>query len=306
MTAMGELDPWLVAARFVQVSACAVLFGELLFIVSIARDGGLARRGVRAALGTCVALVALSGAAWLILVAAAVSGGSPSQPDWHTVRLVVTATTFGHVWTLRALLLVGVAFTVALRAPRSALAAAALCLAALAWAGHAAAGVGPQRGIELASDVLHLLAAGAWIGALPGLAWTLAHEPSAARLHRVVRRFSVWGVWSVAALVATGLVNSWYRVGTLAGLTQSDYGRLLLVKLTFVAAMIALAACNRYLWTPRLLGPQPGALRALRTNTLLEIAAGLCVLGIVGALGVTMPAAHGGMQHTMPVMHMGH
>jgi len=48
MTAMGELDPWLVAARFVQVSACAVLFGELLFIVSIARDGALARRGVRA------------------------------------------------------------------------------------------------------------------------------------------------------------------------------------------------------------------------------------------------------------------
>jgi putative copper resistance protein D len=192
------------------------------------------------------------------------------------------------------------------RARRVAFAAAALCLATLAWAGHAAAGVGMQRGIELTSDVVHLIAAGAWLGMLPALAWMLAHEAETARLHRVVRRFSAYGAASVTALVVTGVVNGWYRVGSFAALTESDYGRLLLAKLALVAAMLVLAAFNRYLWTPRLLGPQPHALRSLRRNTVLEIAAGLCVLGIVGALGVTMPAAHSGMQHMEPAMHMGH
>jgi hypothetical protein len=47
-------------------------------------------------------------------------------------------------------------------------------------------------------------------------------------------------------------------------------------------------------------------LRSLRRNTLLEIVAGAGVIAIVGALGITVPAAHGTMQHAMPAMHMGH
>ena len=122
----------------------------------------------------------------------------------------------------------------------------------------------------------------------------------------MVRRFSVYGAASGAALALTGLVNAWYRVGSLAALTGTDYGRLLLAKLALVAFMVALAIVNRYLWTPRLLGPPGNAMRALRRNTVLEIAAGAGVLAIVGALGATMPAAHAGMQHTMPAMHTGH
>jgi putative copper resistance protein D len=302
---MPDADPWLIVARFVQIAACVLLFGQLLFTRWIARDDGLARAGVRAVLFACIAIVALSGAAWLALVASAVSGAPLPRVDSHTLWTLARATTFGQVWSLRGALLVVVAVAVAVRATRVAFAAAAACLALLAWAGHAGAGVGAQRGIELTSDVVHLVAAGAWLGALPALAWLLAHAPGAMRLHRIVRRFSAWGMTSVAALVVTGVVNGWYRVGSFAALTGSDYGRLLLAKLALVAAMLMLAAVNRYVWTPRLLGVQPHAVHALRRNTVLEIAAGLCVLGIVGALGVTMPAAHGGMRHAMPAMHMG-
>jgi putative copper resistance protein D len=302
---MTDTSPWLIVARWIQITACIVLFGQLLFTLAIERDDGLARRGVQQLLFGCVVVIVLSGFAWLALVAASVSDQPVFGVEPGTLWLLFTATTFGHVWTLRALSLLLVALALWRQMSALAFVAAAACLASLALAGHAAAGVGTQREIELASDMVHLIAAGAWLGALPALAWILAHETETIRVHRVVRRFSVYGVASVTALVATGIVNAWYRLGSVAALTQSDYGRLLLAKLLLVAAMVVLALFNRYLWTPRLLGPQPSALRALRRNTLLEIVAGLGVIAIVGALGVTMPAAHSAMQHTMPAMHMG-
>jgi putative copper resistance protein D len=304
MTEMPQLNPWLIVARAVQIGACVLLFGQLAFTLFIEADGRPGR-GVRRTLAAAIVAILLSGAAWLVLVAASVSGETMQALDAHTLGLVIGATTFGHVWSVRAGLLLVAAVALWLRARGIAFAAAAACLASLAWAGHAAAGVGTQRWIELASDMVHLIAAGTWLGALPALAWTLAHEAETDRLYRIVRRFSVCGVASVVALVATGVVNAWYRVGNVRGLVDSDYGRLLIVKLVLVAAMVALAARNRHRWTPELRGRQPRAAQALRRNTIAEIALGAAVVGIVGALGVTMPAAHAGMEHAMPAMHMG-
>ncbi len=58
--------------------------------------------------------------------------------------------------------------------------------------------------------------------------------------------------------------------------------------------MLALAAINRLHWTPRLAvaGESALALSRLRRNALAETALGLAVLGLVAALGVTVPALH--------------
>ena len=47
-------------------------------------------------------------------------------------------------------------------------------LASLAWAGHGAATPGAAGDLHLAADVLHLLAAGLWLGTLPPLVLLLA------------------------------------------------------------------------------------------------------------------------------------
>ena len=47
--------------------------------------------------------------------------------------------------------------------------AAGLALSALAWTGHGAAGEGAIGWAHLLADILHLIAAGAWVGALIGL-----------------------------------------------------------------------------------------------------------------------------------------
>ena len=131
--------------------------------------------------------------------------------------------------------------------------------------------------LQIVSDVVHLLAAGAWLGALPGLVFLLGGAQPLEATAQMVRRFSTLGVLSVSALVLSGLGNSWYLVGTVPALVGTDYGQVLLMKLALFAAMVALAAVNRLSLTARLKVQDPSnpeALRSLRRNASLEIAAG--------------------------------
>src|SRR5262249_42441596 len=108
-----------------------------------------------------------------------------------------------------------------------------------AWTGHA--GATPGVAFPLAADALHLLAAGAWLGGLPPLAMLLAaawrgKEPHWASVTAIaVQRFSPLGVISVSMLLASGIANSWYEVGTLNNLFATSYGLLVLLKIALFA-----------------------------------------------------------------------
>lgn len=149
------------------------------------------------------------------------------------------------------------------------------------------------------ADIAHLLAAGAWLGAL--MMFVLALEArgcgaaEAQVIHRALKDFSGVGSIAVAAIVASGLANGWFLVGLghLGGLTASPWGRLLIVKLVLFAMMLAFAALNRFRLTPRLEAAgsdDPGAaISALRYSIGLEFALGVGVLALVAALGVLTP-----------------
>jgi len=112
----------------------------------------------------------------------------------------------------------------------------------------------------------------------------------------IVRRFSVLGIASVATLILSGIVNAWILVGSFRGLVVNGYGLLLMLKLAAFAVMLAFAAANRFVLTPRLTLPsddgRQDALRALTRNTVIEIALGLAIFAMVGVLGTLHPAAH--------------
>jgi putative copper resistance protein D len=151
----------------------------------------------------------------------------------------------------------------------------------------------------LASDILHLLAAAVWLGALTALAilLTTAREGArddAAALHSALARFSGVGSAVVAVLLATGLVNSGFLVGPsrLGQLFLTPYGVILLAKVTLFAGMLGLAAWNRFRLTPRLeqaLGGVGAAVASLRRSVVLESAAGALVLALVSVMGVLAP-----------------
>jgi len=82
------------------------------------------------------------------------------------------------------------------------------------------------------------------------------------------------------------------------GLVGSDqYVQLLAIKLALFAAMLGLAAMNRFLLTPalpRVLGAgsePPGALRAFRRSVAVEVGLPATVLAIVASPGTLMPPA---------------
>jgi putative copper resistance protein D len=90
-------------------------------------------------------------------------------------------------------------------------------------------------------------------------------------------------------------VNAWFLVGSVPALASTAYGRLLVAKLGVFAAMLALAAANRWRLTPALLAPgdalAPGDLRRrLYRQVMVEQALGLLVLVIVAVLGTLDPA----------------
>ena len=109
-------------------------------------------------------------------------------------------------------------------------------------------------------DALHLLAAGAWLGALLPLVLLLlaaSREAGAdARPFAVlaVRRFSAVALAVMLVLVTTGLGNTWVQVGSVPALVGTRYGWLLLAKVALLVPILWLAALGRRRLLPALSG----------------------------------------------------
>jgi copper resistance protein D len=295
------IDP-IIVTRAVHFAATTLAAGTVAFMVLVAAPafGRAARTSLatlrwRANIMTWAALaVAIaSGAVWLALLAADIYGAPLVEVclqggPWA----VLNGTRFGAVWSVRlaaALLLAALLISPRLRWLQ--LVAAAALIAPLALIGHAGATPGAAGQLHLASDVVHLIAAAVWLGGLPALALLLAaaRQPQGLAA-RAAAHFSTLGVASVAALLASGIVNSWMLLSSPRDLIDTDYGRLLFLKIGLFAAMLAIAAVNKFHLTPRLAGAP--ARRALLRNSLAETVLGAGVLLLVGALGTMQPAAH--------------
>jgi len=313
------MDTLLVVIRFAHVLASLSLFGGCVFALAVAPaalDADTQRnalewhrlgRRLRSIARASLAIGVVSAVAWFLLEAVLVSGLRVADAmAADTLGRVAFQTEFGRAWLWRFAIAAAivVAWLLEMRGtPRRWIAGATTLLAGLylvtlGFAGHAAAGQGAERYVRLFTDMAHLLAAGAWLGALPGLVLLLASArrtatvASIAVAARALRRFSALGIASVTLLVASGLVNSWFLVGDLPHLIGTEYGRLLMIKLALFVAMSALAAANRSTLTPRIAARDFIALRLLSRNAAAETIIGIAVVAIVGVLGVTVPAAH--------------
>jgi putative copper resistance protein D len=310
-------------ARAVHFAASIMAAGVVFFVVFIAEPA--VRRAptgskIAAALRLSLARIAwisiafymLSGVTWLVLTAASMSGQPVADVyEQGTLWTVLSQTDFGNDWLARSVFVCALAgiFIPLLSAadPKSPwLKAAAVILAAslvgsLAWAGHAIGAQGIEGIVHPVADVLHLTAAAAWVGTLVPLALLLSITGKDADLLPVARtatlRFSTLGIVSVTTLLLTGTVNTWYLVGSVSALTESNYGHLLLIKLALFLAMVGIAAFNWSQLTPRLVqnadtGAARKARRALCRNAAIEASLGAVIIAIVAVLGTLPPASH--------------
>ena len=152
--------------------------------------------------------------------------------------------------------------------------------------------------MRVAADTAHLLAAGAWLGALSALAYDLAHVRQGAGSMRfaaaaaATERFSMLGIACVGTLIVTGTVNAWYLAGSRLALIGTPYGHWLMAKVALFATMIALAAHSRQRLAPRISAHERSAPSLLARNASIEFVLGAGVIAIVGHLGITVPAIH--------------
>ncbi|HZY99052.1 MAG TPA: copper homeostasis membrane protein CopD [Candidatus Baltobacteraceae bacterium] len=318
------IDPLLSATRLLHYAASVLLEGTFVFWCLIAWPAFHRTNAARMlqarldrrlfALSWVSLLIALaSGAGWLLIVASNMSG-TPLNSIFQggVVGIVLSQTRFGVDWVIRAGLIVVLAgcLVVQARTRKHAagwvgLLAASAFIASLAWAGHGAATEDvPFDAIHAPADVLHLLAAGAWLGALLPLAILLAQawrdkSPQAVAVARTVTlRFSVLGLLSVGTLIVTGIVNTWFLAGTVPALLGTLYGQLLLVKIALFATMIALASVNQRRLLPCLADSASEdtlcmqVCRQVYRNASIEAGLGVFVLGIVGVIGILPPGLH--------------
>ncbi|MBN8839025.1 MAG: copper homeostasis membrane protein CopD [Sphingomonadales bacterium] len=296
----------LIATRWALYADLGLLFGLLLFAL-YALDGPRRTRLLplnRIAVALGLTGIALSGFGFL-LTAAGMLGADISGVDRATLMMLLTETPVGRALLARlAALLLLVLVALAPPARRAAMpvllaALAGVAVASLAWSGHGAA-EGPFGLLPLVADIIHLLAASAWIGALGGfilIVFRRSHTHETLRAaHDALAGFATAGTVIVGLIVLTGLINSYVLLGFahIFALGESDYGQLLLIKLALFNAMLVLAIINRFRLTPALgvarNRPEITAVIARFRRTLwLEAGAGMLILGLVGWLGTLSP-----------------
>jgi putative copper resistance protein D len=302
-----------IAVRFGLYLDLMALFGLPLFGLYGLHGAERSPEGLRALrlLYAALALAGLllSGLAILALTAS-MSGVALGEVDFSSISMLVFETGIGLAWQARMaalLLFLGLALTTdpAGRAGGAALALlGGTALATFAWSGHGAMTEGTAGTVHLVSDILHLLGAGAWIGALIALSYLLfrprrvmtsAHVDVS---HRALASFAFVGTSVVTLLVLTGLINSWFLIGLdgAGSILESLYGQLVAAKLLLFLAMLGLAALNRYRMTPALeaaiaRGDHNAAVTGLRTSLAMETGSAVAILALVAWLGTLAPPA---------------
>ena len=197
--------------------------------------------------------------------------------------------------------------------------------------GHAISG--RWSDIAVVADTLHVLAMAVWLGGIVALASTALGSSSgngtAAASTAVLGRFSRIALWSIAVIAASGTFQAVRQLGGFDALRESEYGRILVVKLVLVAGIVVVAAFSREIvlrmsaraWLSKAenrpagkpasapLSPHEEASErtSLRRSVVFEVALGLAVLAatallvnsppgysstqaVGGAVGVTMNA----------------
>lgn len=239
--------------RGLEYFACLVLVGALFF-VRWRWPAALRRRNVRLFLLVVAGIGVLTSLASISVEAAYANGsGSSALFDGSALGDVVSAR-FGTAALVRAGLLVALAvyaFVPIATKRRGIRITTELPLALLglgvaasfAYAGHGFTGRWPVVGFAL--DTAHVSAASVWLGGLVLLAMAVRRPADPRESARALGRFSRLALPAIAVVVLSGVLQGWRQVDTWSALWHTSYGRLLLIKVLVVVAIVIVASAGR-------------------------------------------------------------
>jgi copper transport protein len=158
-------------------------------------------------------------------------------------------------------------------------------IASFALSGHAA--TANPRWIAVPTLLLHVGAVAFWLGSLAPL---MAALPSAHPVRLgIYRRFSDLAMAVVPQLVLAGIILAVLQIRMPDAFFASAYGLLLSLKLSFVALLLVIAACNRWILLPEMIDNVAGHAGRFRRAIQAELALGFAVLCATAFLTQTVP-----------------
>jgi copper transport protein len=279
----GAYTGWTWAAginRAFFLTVCLMVIGGLIFTFVI--DRGVQRASL---LRPVIARAAAAGIV-TVVVGVYVHGGvlldaaeaSPWDPEIWAVGLQSTRGS--------ALIVTAVGLFLCL-ARRKAIATmgVALVIASFALSGHAA--TASPRWIAIPTLLFHIGAVAFWMGSMVPLLNAL-HETQSAKT-AIFRHFSDLALVVVPQLILAGGILAVLQIQKPEALFASAYGLMLSLKLSLVALLLVVAACNRWILLPEMAENVAGHAARFRRAIQAELVLGVSVLCATAFLAQTVP-----------------
>ena len=116
-------------------------------------------------------------------------------------------------------------------------------LIALAYAGHSRSSNAPWLGIPV--DVIHTGASAVWLGGLVVFIFLVLPRVDSLRSLQAFIAYGRYAQFAVIAIISTGIIQTLRLHGGITTLFTTSHGRLLLLKVLFVMAMLKVGDINR-------------------------------------------------------------
>jgi putative copper export protein/mono/diheme cytochrome c family protein len=288
--------------RGAHVAMLVSLFGTLVFLTLVApaamseapEQAPRLRRVLLRLARVSLAGGLILGMAWLLIETVAIAGTDDIETTLQALPVVAWQTQFGQWLLLRGVALLIVLPLLRPRRARIIIAAVltGLALGVQPMLGHAGAIGGNVEVTLVGSEIMHLLAAGAWLGGLLPLFITIGRLPHKAAA-TACRGFTPVGLSATVVLAGTAVLQVTELMGGMPGLFGTGYGHVALLKLGLFGVLLGLAALNRLALTDRLAGSAPDAARLhMRVSIAIETVLGLAVVVTAGFLATHAPGTH--------------
>lgn len=223
--------------------------------------------------------------------------GSREALNPALVLSLLTGTSWGIAWLLQLIgvivALIGFIFLVRRQAGWTIATLGALILAFTpALSGHALS-VPNLTALSVFADGVHVISAAGWFGSL--LFVITAGIPAAMSLESGIRNsviadfvssFSPTALVFAVLLSITGTFSAWLHLGTIPALWQTQYGKILLLKLGLLSLVVGTGAYNWLKVKPALVKNLTGAQQLKRSAT-VELVIAVLVLAVTAVLVAT-------------------
>ena len=217
----------------------------------------------------------------------------------ETSPLVVIETTFGHTWLTRMILtiiLIGIWFwierknQISIKTQLPMLVFALALIGTTTMMGH---GASTEMAPPIILDYIHNLLSSIWIGGVIFLGFVVL--PSITKLDGTVRdkitislipRFSAMIIIALGILIITGPMLLWFLDSNVSSLTDSTYGKLIMLKIAIASVMIAFGGFYQIRFTQQAKKDlkSTSVFKKLKKPLRFEAGLGIALLAVVALL----------------------